>query len=344
MVIVVDEPNASSPSLAAYILTESLRGSHGIAFESPDGGTYMRVRTQVARRRDVMAAILGLSAGAMFSCLPVATVNAQTPDPIEGARMAGEMAHYGICSVYGCNGGGGSRIGYDPCYLAQNALRPCGSDLKASKPVGVDPHLVGTWELPFKKGPWVLEIESNGAYKFHSEAGDSVPPHSGRIAANEGRWSLTSKSGITDAGQYLYQAPDLWIAAGKLGAAAWRRPGSLPGATRQCAYDKRPVSKASGVDPNLVGTWELPLKGGSWVWDIRGDGSYRFHSEAGDGVPAHSGKFSTSAGHWTLTATNGYSDTGLYLYQAPDIWMGTGKLGSAAWRRPASKPAECSKG
>ncbi len=94
-----------------------------------------------------------------------------------------------------------------------------------------------------------------------------------------------------------------------------------------------------GVDPNTVGTWELQLKGGPWVWEIHSDGTYSFHSEAGDGVPSHSGTFSASNGRWALRATTGYTDRGTYFVKPPDTLIAQGQLGIAAWRRPAPKPA-----
>ena len=59
------------------------------------------------------------------------------------------------------------RIGSDPCYLAQNAMRPCTSaDMEALKPHGVDPNLVGTWEIPMKGGLWVLTIQCQWHLRF----------------------------------------------------------------------------------------------------------------------------------------------------------------------------------
>lgn len=116
---------------------------------------------------------------------------------------------------------------YDPCYLAQNALRPCTPEQRPpAKPVGVDPNIVGTWELAQRGGTWVLEIHRDGTYKFHSEAADGVAPNAGTFSANNGRWSLSATNGYADGGTYLFQPPDTWIATGKLGTAAWRQRGS----------------------------------------------------------------------------------------------------------------------
>lgn len=110
-------------------------------------------------------------------------------------------------------------------------------------------------------------------------------------------------------------------------------------AMRPCTKAQSSPSQSIGVDPNTVGTWKLPFKGGPWVWQIGRDGTYSFHSEAGDGAPPHAGTFSASNGHWSLKATNGYTDSGTYLFQPPDTLIATGKLGSAAWRKPVMKPA-----
>jgi hypothetical protein len=187
----------------------------------------------------------------------------------------------------------------------------------------------------------VLKIERNGSYQFHSEAGDSAPSHSGHFAASEGHWSLKAQNGYSDAGLYRFQAPNVWIATGNLGAAAWYRPPLAKNAFRFCKAKQRQGPGASELDPDVVGAWELPLNGGSWVWEVRGDGTYQFHSEARDGAPSHSGTFSASNGHWSLLATTGYADSGVYLFQPPDIWIVAGRLGAAAWRHPTSGNASC---
>jgi len=69
---------------------------------------------------------------------------------------------------------------------------------------------------------------------------------------------------------------------------------------------------ASPVNPGVVGTWELPLNGGRWIWIIRSNGTYSFHSEGpAIGMP-HDGTFTAHNGKWSLKATNGYTDSGTY--------------------------------
>ena len=64
----------------------------------------------------------------------------------------------------------------------------------------------------------------------------------------------------------------------------------LPGPERNATLYVTTV-EARRVDPNLVGTWKLPLNGGPWVWEIHRDGTYSFHSEAGDGAPPPRARF-----------------------------------------------------
>jgi hypothetical protein len=115
-------------------------------------------------------------------------------------------------------------IGVDPCFIAQNAMRPCNSAPQApARPIGVDPHLLGTWYMPRANGLWVFEILPDGIYRFHSEARDGVAPHTGSLSARNGIWSMRATTGYSDAGTYSLQAPGVWITNGRLGPATWRR-------------------------------------------------------------------------------------------------------------------------
>ncbi len=112
-----------------------------------------------------------------------------------------------------------------------------------------------------------------------------------------------------------------------------------------CAADdarwSSPLPLPSGVtsatvDPHAVGTWELLRNPGVWVWRIAANGTYEFHSEAGDGAASQSGTIAASSGKWSIRAlNNGYTDGGTYTFQAPDRLLATGKLGTGAWRRVA---------
>jgi hypothetical protein len=152
-------------------------------------------------------------------------------DPIKDAEIAeAEACHNtGLCA----HGPGPATPAVDPCYLAQNAMRPCTSAQRPPpKPVGVDPNTVGTWELPLKGGPWVWEIHRDGTYRFHSEARDGAPAHAGTFSASNGHWSLKATTGYTDSGTYLFQPPDTLIATGQLGTAAWRHHALKPASSK----------------------------------------------------------------------------------------------------------------
>ncbi len=102
----------------------------------------------------------------------------------------------------------------------------------------------------------------------------------------------------------------------------------------QQAHVSREPAMPAGMDTNVVGTWEIPLAAGHWVLEVFGNGTYRFHSEAQDNVASNAGTFSASNGHWSLKASNGYTDGGTYSFQSPDTWIATGyQLGTGTWRR-----------
>jgi hypothetical protein len=117
----------------------------------------------------------------------------------------------------------------DPCYLAQNAMRPCSHDpQKPSVAVGVDRKLVGTWELtvpnPFGDSRWVWEIRQDGTYHFHAEGPGAVPEHSGTFAASKGDYTLNSTTmNYSDAGTYQLAANGTLMAKGRLGPGTWHR-------------------------------------------------------------------------------------------------------------------------
>jgi hypothetical protein len=93
------------------------------------------------------------------------------------------------------------------------------------------------------------------------------------------------------------------------------------------------------IDPALVGTWEIPMHPGRWIWEIAANGTYEFHTEAPDGAPSHAGTLSADGGTWSLVSLAGsiagYADRdeGTYLMQGPDTVEMTGKLGGGTWQR-----------
>jgi hypothetical protein len=181
--------------------------------------TYNHNRRSVGFRevRD-KAATLGRIAPIVFAFLIGTAAHA---DPVQDANIAEaeNCNNTGLCA----HGPGPATPAVDPCYLAQNAMRPCTSGQRQPpKPVGVDPHAVGTWELTVNNARWVWEIYRNGTYKFHTEGSDVAVSHAGTFSASNGYWSLKATTGYTDSGTYLIQPPDTLIATGQLGTAAWR--------------------------------------------------------------------------------------------------------------------------
>ena len=95
-----------------------------------------------------------------------------------------------------------------------------------------------------------------------------------------------------------------------------------------------PGEPTATVDPNMVGTWELFLNPGRWIWRVAPNGTYELHSEAMDNTPSNAGTFSASNGHYTLHAiTMSWDDAGTYKVQSPGVVVATGKLGTGTWKR-----------
>lgn len=95
-----------------------------------------------------------------------------------------------------------------------------------------------------------------------------------------------------------------------------------------------PGGSSATVDPNMVGTWELFINPGRWVWRVAPNGTYELHSEAIDNTPSNAGTFTASNGRYTLHAiTMPWDDAGTYTVQSPGVVVATGKLGTGTWRR-----------
>jgi hypothetical protein len=92
-------------------------------------------------------------------------------------------------------------------------------------------------------------------------------------------------------------------------------------------------AKSSKVDPHTIGTWEISMNPGRWVWEIGTSGTYEFHSESLEKAPSHAGTFSASDGNWSLQSTDGYTDSGTYKFVPPNSLVATGRLGTATWHR-----------
>ncbi|MGY8708656.1 caspase family protein [Bradyrhizobium sp. 18BD] len=115
-------------------------------------------------------------------------------------------------------------------------------------------------------------------------------------------------------------------------------PGPLPAVVSPAPPD---TTTSTMIDPALVGTWEIMVpssRGQSrWIWQIMGDGTYRFHAEPQHSARPHEGTITAANGRWTLHAIrglSGYSDGGAYeIHDA--LAVITGKLGTGAWKRSA---------
>jgi hypothetical protein len=97
------------------------------------------------------------------------------------------------------------------------------------------------------------------------------------------------------------------------------------------------ASNQAIVDPNTVGTWELALGNGRWIWQIDRRGTYQFHSETGDAAK-HFGSFASNGKVWALHSSTGSIDSGPYTIKAPDLFIATGVLGTDNWRRISNSP------
>ena len=172
--------------------------------------------------------------GALVSCctflLAALNVPSARADDVDYGKMNADACNnalgYNGCANLGRPSTAAPTVTYgvDPCFIAQNAMRPCNSAPQApAQPIRVDPRLLGTWYMPVAKGLWVFEVLPNGTYRFHSEAGDGVAPHAGSFSSGGGHWSMRATTGYADAGTYLLQASDVWIATGRQGTATWRR-------------------------------------------------------------------------------------------------------------------------
>lgn len=115
-------------------------------------------------------------------------------------------------------------------------------------------------------------------------------------------------------------------------------PGPLPAVVSPAP--PRTTTSAT-IDPALVGTWQIMVPSGRgpsrWIWQIMGDGTYRFHAEPQRSARPHEGTITAANGHWTLHAIrglSGYSDGGAYeIHDA--VAVITGRLGTGAWKRSA---------
>jgi len=187
--------------------------------------TYRRIDGATLRGMRCIGTAAAITLGAIaLGC----TASAQVYNPITNCYddTAGLTS---FCPHAGPSGPAGPKVGYDPCYLAQNAMRPCTPQQRQSPaPVGIDRNIVGTWELsvPNAQGVsrWVWQIRPDGSYDFHAEGPDAAPAHRGTFAASKGHYILNSTTmAWKDSGTYQLTANDTLVAKGLLGTGSWHR-------------------------------------------------------------------------------------------------------------------------
>jgi hypothetical protein len=105
------------------------------------------------------------------------------------------------------------------------------------------------------------------------------------------------------------------------------------------AFPPSPSPMFDPVDPALVGTWTImvPYRGGQslWIWQMIGNGTYKFHADPFRSARPHEGIMSAANGHWTLRAlkgVRGYLDGGTYEVNDATALI-KGKLGTGTWKR-----------
>jgi hypothetical protein len=144
--------------------------------------------------------------------------NGYSPGSDRNAAAAGALAE--------CRSRGGSNCVVvvapcaqdDPRWSAPLPLPP------GTQGASVDPNVVGTWEFVTNPGRWIWRITRNGAYEFHSEAGDGTPSHAGTLTAKDGHWTIHAINfEYADSGTYTFHAPGTLMATGKLGTGSWHR-------------------------------------------------------------------------------------------------------------------------
>jgi hypothetical protein len=149
-----------------------------------------------------------------YACGKLRDVDVAPRDAVVSGRLA-------------CDSAIGVQTRGDMVWVCQNPLSTVNRKAQLSREQaeqpGLDPRTIGTWEIQFAAGPWVLEVLTNGTYTFHSEAQDGVASTAGTFSASNGRWSLRASNSYSDGGTYAFQSHDVWIATGQLGTGVWHR-------------------------------------------------------------------------------------------------------------------------
>jgi hypothetical protein len=283
------------------------------------------------------------------SVIVLAAVALLHPSPVSAQQTIQDAL---IMEAEGCNASGtcnnnqgpGSTTrgpSVDPCFTAQNAMRPCPQKQHAAIAWSSSTNVVG---MSYREGS---ETQAK-----HDAVTNCVQNHGGGDCQTVG-WVTGGCGAIAISPAKVYG----WSGFAASRAVAWNAALSQCGkggvrscrvALATCTNDDPqwvnlryllplplPAGSATIVDPKIVGTWEFITNPGRWVWQIGARGSYSFHSEAADLAPTHAGLFTAANGHWTLQATSGYvdSDGGTYRMIGPDTVSISGKYGTGTWRR-----------
>jgi hypothetical protein len=135
-------------------------------------------------------------------------------------------------------------------------------------------------------------------------------------------------------GQPVRAAAQRWHCLALLLLALWL------GASTAAADDTVQAAEAEGVDPAVVGTWEMPVPlgqfTGRWIWEINADGTYSFQTDPPNIIQSHQGRVGFGQGRWWQQASAGlpgWTDGGTYQMNGPDMLLATGQLGTGLWRR-----------
>jgi len=299
---------------------------------------------------------LAVTLGALYTVNPAWS---QTACELDCSNKAAVWCHpddfacafdYGDCVARYCRAQPGTAPGphFDPCYIKQNALRPCAKEQpKPVVPVGVDSKVVGTWELMVGTSRWVWEIHQNGTYDFHAEGPGAVTAHSGTFAASAGHYTLSATTmQWNDNGTYRLSGNDTLIVTGQLRTGTWQRvqhQTNKDGAAPALSQTDTHPGAFSGVSANdtlrFNGTWTATLiVQGQSVTVTSIHSTSHYVNRIGD-VTIASGQFFAANGRYKTSAPTP-DDSGTYRFIDTETVVCTNSAGLVAtWTRIA-KPLD----
>jgi Domain of unknown function (DUF4189) len=274
-----------------------------------------------------MRMIGGIGVGLLLAIAPV----------LKPTRVQAQAACVEHCGAVSCGGSDSCGLIYDTC------VRNC----RSATPPAPDGWVV----LALSKPDFAAAV-GHGFTSKEAAAQEALTA----CRRNRGADCKVVWSGVNICMSFAYSVNSKWVlgvAGGSTRAEAvsnalldCRKAGGENCVIRNtpCSYDDNrfnsPFEAASDVaivDPRTVGTWELPMEKGRWVWQIDRRGTYKFHSETGDGGQ-HAGSFASNGKVWELSSSGGLLDGGIYTLEGNDLFVATGKLGTGRWRRVSNSP------